>query len=122
MTQPNRFQKLVAVAKERITEISPAAAQAETESGSALLIDVREKSDWQNGHAVGARHLSRGIVELEIEDEAPNLEQPIICYCGGGSRSALVAESLQKMGYTNVKSMSGGMGAWREAGLPVSAD
>lgn len=122
MAQPNRFQKLVAEAKSHITEISPEEARTETESGNALLIDVREGDDWQAGHAAGARHLSRGIVELEIEVQAPDLEKEIICYCGGGSRSALVAESLQKMGYTNVKSMAGGFGAWQESGLPVTAE
>ncbi len=119
MTQPNRFQKLVAEAKPRITEISPAEAQRQTEIDGALLIDVREGSDWLAGHAKGARHMSRGTIELEIEEAAPDLNQPIICYCGGGSRSALVADNLQKMGYMNVKSMAGGMGAWTEAGLPT---
>ncbi|MGI8437924.1 MAG: rhodanese-like domain-containing protein [Chthoniobacterales bacterium] len=122
MAQPNRFRKLVVEAKRSITEISPEEARTETESGNALLIDVREGDDWRVGHAAGARHLSRGIVELEIEEQAPDLEKEIICYCGGGSRSALVAESLQKMGYTNVKSMAGGFGAWQEAGLPVTAE
>lgn len=120
MTQPNRFQKLVADAKQRINEISPADAQRQTDGEGALLIDVREESDWREVHAKGARHLSRGIIELEIEEMAPDLNQPIICYCGGGSRSALVADNLQKMGYTNVKSMAGGMGAWKEAGLPTA--
>lgn len=122
MTQPNRFQKLVADAKQRITEISAAEARAKAESGEAMLIDVREESDWRQGHAKGAQHLSRGIIELEIEEQAPDLAQPIICYCGGGSRSALVADNLQKMGYTNVKSMAGGLGAWQAAGLPVASD
>lgn len=122
MTQPNRFQKLVADAKQRITEISPEEARAKAESGEAMLIDVREESDWRQGHAKGAQHLSRGIIELEIEEQAPDLAQPIICYCGGGSRSALVADNLQKMGYTNVKSMAGGLGAWQAAGLPVASD
>ena len=120
MKPPNRFQKLVAEAKQRITEISPAAARAQAETGAATFIDVREESDWTAGHAAGARHLSRGIIELEIEEQVPNLDQPIICYCGGGSRSALVADNLQKMGYTNVKSMTGGFGAWKEAGLPTA--
>jgi len=119
MEQPNRFQKLVAEAKKRIREISPAEAEEQVARGEAVLIDVREESDWNDAHARGAKHLSRGIVELEIEDEIPDTSQPIICYCGGGSRSALVAESLQKMGYTNVRSLAGGLRAWREAGLPT---
>jgi rhodanese-related sulfurtransferase len=119
MTQPNRFQKLVADAKQRITEISPEEARAQAESGAAVLIDVREDADWNEAHAAGAKHLSRGVIELEIEDEIPDPNQTIICYCGGGSRSALVADSLQKMGYTNVRSLSGGLKAWKAAGLPT---
>jgi rhodanese-related sulfurtransferase len=114
----NRFQKLVAEAKQNITEISPANAQAQVESGAALLIDVREDEDWREDHAKGAKHLTRGTIELEIEEQVPDLKTPIICYCGGGSRSALVTESLQKMGYENVRSMAGGFRAWKEAGLP----
>ena len=109
MEQPNRFQKLVAQAKQRITEISPDDARRQAEAGEAILIDVREESDWREGHAQGATHLSRGVIELEIEEQIPDLTKPIICYCGGGSRAALVAESLQKMGYENVHSMTGGL-------------
>jgi rhodanese-related sulfurtransferase len=96
----NRFQALVADAKQRITEIPPEEARAQAERGEAVLIDVREESDWTQGHAEGARHLSKGVIELEIEEQVPDLSQPIICYCGGGSRSALAADNLQKMGYT----------------------
>jgi phage shock protein E len=117
MEQPNRFQKLVAQAKQHVTEISPAEARKEVEESGAILIDVREEEDWQEGHAKGAKHLSRGIIELEIEEEIPDMKKPIICYCGGGSRSALVAESLQKMGYENVRSIAGGFRAWKEAGF-----
>ena len=74
--------------------------------------------DWREDHAKGAKHLSRGTIELEIEEQVPDLKTPIICYCGGGSRSALVAESLQKMGYENVRSLAGGFRAWKEGGLP----
>jgi rhodanese-related sulfurtransferase len=122
MTPPNRFQKLVADAKQRITEISAAETRAQVESGKAILFDVREASEWEEEHAVGARHASRGTIEIKIEKEVPDLDQPIICRCGGGGRSALVADNLQKMGYTNVKSMAGGMDAWKEAGLPTTAD
>jgi rhodanese-related sulfurtransferase len=117
----NRFQKLVAKAKENVTEISPDEAQAQTERGDAVLIDVREGEDWREEHAKGAKHLERGTIELEIEERVPDLKTPIICYCGGGSRSALVTESLKKMGYENVRSLAGGFRAWKEAGLP-SAD
>lgn len=115
---PNRFQLLVQEAKERITEISPEEAAREVDRGT-LLIDVRDDEDWQTARVPGAIHLSRGTVEMEIEELAPALETPIICHCGGGSRSALVAESLQRMGYTNVKSMAGGFRGWNEAGLPT---
>lgn len=119
MAGANRFQKLIAAAKGKITEVAPNDAAAAVERGEALLVDVRSRDDWQSGHAAGARHLEHGEIELEIEDVAPDLDQPIICYCGGGSRSALVTESLQKMGYRNVRSMAGGFRAWRAAGLPT---
>jgi len=120
MEQLSRFQKLVAAAKRNITEISAADAKKQAEAGAAILIDVREEEDWKEGHAHGAKHLSRGVIELEIEDEIPDPKKPIICYCGGGSRSALVAESLQKMGYENVRSLAGGFRAWKDAGLPTA--
>src|SRR6476659_1835456 len=118
----NRFQKLVAEAKKQITEISPADAQQQTERGNAVIIDVREDEDWRDDHAKGAKHLNRAVIELEIEEQVPDLNTPIICYCGGGSRSALVTESLQKMGYENVRSLSGGFRAWKEAGLPSAKE
>src|SRR3954471_24085239 len=121
MSTPNRFQKLVQEAKTRITEISPQDAAAEVARG-AMLIDVREDEDRKAAHIPGAVHLSRGTIEVEIEEAAPALDTPIICHCGGGSRSALVAESLQRMGYTNVKSLAGGFKAWQQAGLPVAQD
>lgn len=117
----NRFQKLVAEAKKNITEISAADAQSETERGGAVLIDVREDEDWREDHAQGAKHLNRGSIELQIEEEVADLKTPIICYCGGGSRSALVAETLQKMGYENVRSIAGGFRAWKESRLPSSS-
>jgi rhodanese-related sulfurtransferase len=122
MSQPNRFQKLVAEAKKQITEILPNEAWQQTERGAAVLIDVREDDEWRDDHAKGAKHLGRGVIELEIEEQVPDLKTPIICYCGGGSRSALVAESLQKMGYQNVRSLVGGFRAWKEAGLASSTE
>ena len=115
-----RFKKLVADTKTRITEISPTEA-AEAVQGGALLIDVRPKDDFAAAHAAGAQHVCRGMLEVEIEDIAPAPETPILCYCGGGSRSALATESLQKMGYTNVKSVAGGFKAWSAAGLPTES-
>src|SRR2546421_5108544 len=122
MSEQNRFQKLVAEAKKHISEISVVDAQQQTEGGDAVLIDVREDDDWREDHAKGAKHLNRGVIELEIEEQVPDLKTPIICYCGGGSRSALVAESLQKMGYENVRSMAGGFRAWKEERLPSATD
>ena len=119
MSTPNRFQKLVQDAKTRIREITPAETAQEMERGTKM-IDVREKEDWEASRIPGAIHLSRGVIETEIEEVAPSLDTPIICHCGGGSRSALVAESLQKMGYTNVKSMAGGFKDWAQAGLPTA--
>src|SRR5688572_24150231 len=118
MSKPTRFQQLVQDAKIRITEVSATDAAREVEGG-AILIDVRELDDWREGHVPAAVHMPRGTIELDIEEKAPALDTPIICHCGGGSRSALVAESLQKMGYTNVKSLAGGFKAWKAAGLPV---
>ena len=119
MTQPNRFQKLVADVKQRITEVSAQEAHEQTQRGEAVLIDVREEAEFRQGHAEGAKHLSKGVIEVEIEEQVADPNQPIIAYCGGGSRSALVADNLQKMGYTNVRSLAGGMRAWKEAGLPA---
>jgi phage shock protein E len=118
MSTPSRFQKLVIDAKARIVEVTTQEAVRQIDKGT-LLIDVRETEDRAVGSIPGAKHLSRGVVELEIEEIAPDLDTPIICHCGGGSRSALVTESLQKMGYTNVKSLEGGFKAWKAAGLPV---
>lgn len=119
MSTPNpRFHQLVADAKTRIREISAADAALRRASG-AVLIDVREADDFAREHAAGAVGLSKGVVELKIEECAADPNTEIVCYCGGGSRSALVADSLQKMGYANVRSMAGGFKAWRAAGLPT---
>ncbi len=120
MAQPTRFEKLVADAKKNITEISPAEAAAKIKSGDAVIIDVREKEEWDAGHIPDALHLSRGTIELEIEEKLSDLNSEIICHCGGGGRSALAAESLQKMGYRNVRSMVGGLKAWKAVGLPTT--
>lgn len=113
-----RFQKLVAQAKSQIHEISAQAALTRKQAG-ALLIDVREADDYRKEHAAGAISISRGVLEMRIEEAAPELGTPIVCYCGGGSRSALAVESLQRMGYTNAVSMSGGFKDWRERKLPT---
>lgn len=122
MSSISRFQKLVGDAKSRIKEVTIREVAAQTGAKKPILIDVREDSDWNEGHAQGAIHLSRGIIELKIEDKIPDPNTPIVCYCGGGSRSALVVDSLQKMGYTHVASLAGGFKAWKDSGSPVSPD
>lgn len=116
---PTRFEKLVAEAKKRITEISPTEAAAKSKSGEALIVDVREKDEWDEEHIPDAIHLSRGTIELDIEEKAPDTNTMIICHCGGGGRSALAADSLQNMGYKNVRSMAGGLKGWKSGGLPT---
>src|SRR4030095_14951123 len=113
-----RFEKLVAHAKRNITEIRPTEAEAKLKSGDAVIVDVREKDEWDEEHIPGAIHMSRGTVELDIEEHVLDTNAMIICHCGGGGRSALAAESLQKMGYKNVRSMAGGFKAWKAADLP----
>ena len=119
MASGSRFKQLTDDAKTRVREISAAEA-AQQQAGGAVLVDVRENEEFANGHAAGAIHLSKGVIEMRIEEAAPGVAIPIICYCGGGFRSALAADNLQKMGYTNVASMAGGFKAWKVAGLPTS--
>ena len=121
MEQPSRFEKLVADAKKNITEIRPTDAATKMKSGDAVIVDVREKEEWDEEHIPDAIHMSRGTIELDIEEKFPDLNKTIITHCGGGGRSALVAESLQKMGYKNVRSMAGGFKAWKAAGLPTTS-
>jgi len=117
MGEHARFEKLVAEAKKKITEISATEAAEKLKSGEALIVDVREKDEWDEERIPNATHLSRGTIELEIEEKVPNRNAIIICHCGGGGRSALAAKSLQKMGYKNVRSIAGGLKAWKAAGL-----
>ena len=120
MAEHVRFEKLVAEAKRNITEISPADAAAKSQSSEAVIVDVREKDEWAEEHIPNATNLSRGTIELDIEEKVPDPNALIICHCGSGGRSALAAESLQKMGYRNVRSMAGGFKAWKAAGLPTT--
>jgi rhodanese-related sulfurtransferase len=120
MAESKGFQDLVADAKKKITEISPTDAEQKAKGGSAVIVDVREKDEFDESHIPDAVHMSRGTVELEVEDKFPDRNMMIICHCGGGGRSALAAESLQKMGYKNIKSMAGGFKAWKAAGLPTT--
>ena len=119
MAKHTGFEKLVADAKQNITEISAAEAAAKSKSGEAVIVDVREKDEWDEEHIPDAIHMSRGTIELDVEEKVPDTNAMIICHCGGVGRSALAAESLQKMGYKNVRSMAGGFKAWKAAGLPT---
>lgn len=102
-----------------ISEISPEEAAKAAEAGKTLFIDVRDEEESRGGRVPNANRISRGTLESEIEEIAPESATPIVCYCGGGGRSTLAVESLQKMGYTNVRSIAGGFKAWQAAGLPV---
>ena len=118
MAHTPEFLQLVDDAKSRIKEVDIAETQQRMQQG-AKLIDVREDHEWQAGHAKNAVHLGRGIIERDILAKFPDKSTELILYCGGGFRSALSADNLQKMGYTNVASMAGGWRAWKEANAPV---
>jgi len=115
------FPKLVDDAKTRVREVTVDEARRKAESGSAKLIDVREESEWAAGHARGAEHMGKGVIERDIEQRIPDKNAELILYCGGGFRSALSADNLQKMGYRNVASMAGGWRAWQQAGAPTES-
>jgi len=115
-----RFLELVNDAKTRIREMSVDQLREKQASGGAFaLVDVREESEWAAGHAAGSVHLGKGIIERDMEAAVPDTSSEIVLYCGGGYRSALAADVLQKMGYTRVWSLAGGWRAYQEAGLPV---
>jgi rhodanese-related sulfurtransferase len=123
MQHAPQFLKLVNEAKARVKETTVADVKRRMESGEEfLLVDVREDNEWAKGHLPGAVHMGRGIIERDIEKSVPETASKLILYCGGGFRSALVADNLQKMGYTNVESMDGGWRGWTEAGLPTEKD
>jgi rhodanese-related sulfurtransferase len=113
------FLKLVDEVKKRVREVSVEQARKKVQSGEARLIDVREESEWAAGHARGAEHIGKGLIERDIEERVPDKTAELILYCGGGFRSALATDSLQKMGYTNVVSMEGGWRAWQAANAPI---
>lgn len=115
-----RFLEIVNDAKLRIKETDVLKTRERMERGEKFyLVDVREESEFAAGHLPGALHLGKGVIERDIEKSIEDTGAPIILYCGGGYRSALAADNLQKMGYTNVESMDGGYRGWREAGFPV---
>ena len=112
------FEKLCEEVRGRIREISVEEAHRRVKAGGVKFFDVREDHEWAEGHASGAAHLSRGILERDIEKAVPDTSAQVILYCGGGYRSALAADNLQRMGYTDVLSVRGGYRAWKQAGLP----
>ena len=123
MQHSPRFLKIVDDARSRIKETNVDEVKRKLDGGEKfLLIDVREESEYAKDHLPGAIHLGKGIIERDIEAQVPNLNTPLILYCGGGFRSAMAADNLQKMGYTNVLSMDGGVRGWRERRYPMTRD
>lgn len=122
MDHAQNFLALVEEAKKRITEITPEQANEKLQATDTALIDVRELDEWTQGHLPNALHLSKGILERDIEKTIPKNSKPIIVYCGGGYRSAISADNLQKMGYKEVYSMQGGIKRWANEGYPLAFD
>ena len=117
------FLKLVEESKSRVRQTDIAEVKRRLDAGDKFhLVDVREDSEWARGRLPRALHLSKGVIERDIEKAIPDKSRPIVLYCGGGFRSALAADNLQKMGYTNVISMDGGWRAWNEAGYPTEGE
>jgi rhodanese-related sulfurtransferase len=115
-----RFLQLVQDSKKRVRETTVDEVKKRLEHGDKFaLLDVREESEWAKGHLPGAIHMGKGIIERDVEEKFPNLATELVLYCGGGYRSALAADNLQKMGYTNVISMDGGFRVWKEKGFPI---
>jgi rhodanese-related sulfurtransferase len=118
---PPRFLKMVEDAKSRVRETNVDEVKKKMDSGGKFtLVDVREESEFAKDHLPGAIHLGKGIIERDVEARVPDLDAEIVLYCGGGFRSALAADNLQKMGYKNVISMDGGIRDWREKGYPLT--
>jgi rhodanese-related sulfurtransferase len=118
-----RFLQMVTDAKSRVREVSVDEVKTKLDRGEKfLLVDVREESEYTSNHLPRAIHLGKGIIERDIENRVPDPATAIVLYCGGGFRSALAADSLQKMGYTNVLSMNGGHREWKEKGLPLTTE
>jgi len=116
------FLKIVDDAKARVKQCTIHEVKARLDRGEVFhFVDVREDGEFAAGRAKGALHIGKGVIERDIEEKIPDKGAPIVLYCGGGFRSALAADALQKMGYRNVVSMDGGIRAWREAGLPTES-
>ncbi len=117
------FLRLVEAARARVPEVSIDEVRALQAAGDPVhVLDVREQDEWQDGHLIGARHLCKGVIERDIERAIPDRGAHIVLYCGGGYRSALAADALRQMGYTNVVSMWGGWRSWFDAGFPTVRD
>ena len=120
MSHSKEFEALVDDAKSRIVECTIDDVLARQKRGEKLrLIDTREDDEWRAGHVAGAEHIGRGVIERDITAKVPNKEEELILYCGGGFRSALAADNLQRMGYTRVRSLAGGWREWTQRGLPT---
>jgi rhodanese-related sulfurtransferase len=120
MTHSPGFLKLVKDAKSRVEQIEIEEYRKMRDSGEEhILVDTREDNEWASAHVAGAMHMSKGIIERDIEVKVPDKATALVLYCGGGFRSALAADNLQKMGYTNVVSLDGGWRALKESGIPL---
>ena len=122
MDHGEKFLRLVADAKSRIREVTMAEVKRKLDAGERFhLVDVREESEWAKGRLPGSRHLGKGIIERDVEAVFPDTGAEIVLYCGGGFRSVLAADNLQRMGYTRVSSMDGGFRGWKDSGFPTQS-
>jgi len=120
MQHAPRFLKIVEESRKRIRETTVDEVKSRLDRGDKfVLVDVREDNEFAKDHLPGAVHLGKGVIERDIEAQVPDINAPLVLYCGGGFRSAMAADNLQKMGYTNVISMDGGIRVWREKGYPL---
>jgi rhodanese-related sulfurtransferase len=123
MQHSPRFLKIVDDARSRVQETNVDEVKRKLDGGEKfVLVDVREESEFAKDHLPGAIHLGKGVIERDVEARVPDLSAPMVLYCGGGFRSALAADNLQKMGYTNVLSMDGGIRVWRDKGFPLTRE
>ena len=123
MQHSPRFLKIVDDARSRIRETNVDEVKQKLDASEKfVLVDVREESEFAKDHLPGAIHLGKGVIERDVEGSVPDLNTPLVLYCGGGFRSALAADNLQKMGYTKVLSMDGGIRGWREKGFPLTRE
>ena len=123
MQHSPRFLKIVDDARKRVREVTVDDVKEKLDGGEKfVLVDVREESEYAKDHLPGAIHLGKGVIERDIENRVPDLNAAVVLYCGGGFRSALAADNLQKMGYSNVLSMDGGVRGWREKGYPFTRE